>query len=275
QVIGQPDRSIGSDGDAVRTTNEAFAPRPLERAVLVEHDDRMRAAIEHPHIVVVVHGDGRRLDEAPSFGQRAPALDRLVTHAGLLSCVARARNEALYCHTPVTTTIGARVLRKEDRRLVTGRGRYVDDIRVDGLLHAAIVRSPHAHARIGAIDCRGTLRVPGVVAALVARDLPECAAGGPPPVASPAMRADRHPALAHAVVRHVGEAVAVVVADDPYHAADGAEAARITWEPRPAAGSVELATAPAAPRVFDDWPDNIAGIATAAVGDVTRGFAES
>src|SRR5262249_50660406 len=126
-----------------------------------------------------------------------------------------------------------------------------------------------------AIDCRGTLRVPGVVAALVARDLPECAAGVPPLVSSPAMRAYRHPAIADAVVRHVGEAVAVVVADDPYHAADGAEAARIAWEPRPAAGSVELATAPAAPRVFDDWPDNIAGIATAAVGDVTRGFAES
>jgi aerobic carbon-monoxide dehydrogenase large subunit len=188
---------------------------------------------------------------------------------------ARARNEALYCHTLVTTTIGARVLRKEDRRLLTGHGRYVDDLRIDGLLHAAIVRSPHAHARIGAIDRRAALRAPGVVAALIASDLPECAAGVPPLVSSPAMRAYRHPAIADTVARHVGEAVGVVVADDPYHAADAAEAVRITWEPRPAAVSAELATAPGAPRVFEDWPDNIAGIATSAVGDVARGFSDA
>src|SRR5439155_44128 len=82
-------------------------------------------------------------------------------------------------------------------------------------------------------------------------------------------------AIAETVVRHVGEAVAVVVADDPYRAADGAEAVRVTWEPRPAAASVERATAPGAPRVFDDWADNVAGVATSAVGDVARGFAEA
>jgi len=175
----------------------------------------------------------------------------------------------------VTTTIGARVLRKEDHRLLTGRGRYVDDIHIEGLLHAAIVRSPHAHATIREIDRRRALQRPGVVAVLVARDLPECAAGVPPLVPSPAMRAYRHPAIADAVARHVGEAVAVVVADDPYRAADGAEALRVTWEPRPAVASVERAIAPAAPRVFDDWPDNVAGIATSAVGDVARGFADA
>ena len=77
----------------------------------------------------------------------------------------------------MTTTIGARVRRTEDRRLLTGRGRYVDDVHVEGLLHAAIVRSPHAHARIRAIDARAARRLPGVVAVLTARDLPECAAG--------------------------------------------------------------------------------------------------
>jgi len=175
----------------------------------------------------------------------------------------------------VTTTIGARVLRKEDHRLLTGRGRYVDDIRIEGLLHAAIVRSPHAHATIRNIDGGRALQLPGVVAALSARDLPECAAGVPPLVSSPAMRAYRHPAIADEVARHVGEAVAVVVADDPYRAADGAEALGITWERRPAVASVERAIAPAAPRVFDDWPDNIAGTATSAVGDVARGFADA
>jgi carbon-monoxide dehydrogenase large subunit len=85
--------------------------------------------------------------------------------------VARGRNEALYCHTPVTTTIGARVLRTEDRRLVSGRGRYVDDLRIEGLLHAAIVRSPHAHARIRAIDTRAARPLPGFFAVLLSSDL--------------------------------------------------------------------------------------------------------
>src|SRR5207237_6674373 len=104
---------------------------------------------------------------------------------------------------------------------------------------------------------------------------PEGPPAGPPLAPPPAMRAYHHQAIAETVVRHVGEAVAIVVADDPYRAADGAEAVRVTWEPRPAATSVERATAPGAPRVFDDWPDNVAGVATSAVGDVVRGFAEA
>jgi len=173
------------------------------------------------------------------------------------------------------TSIGARVLRKDDRRLLTGRGRYVDDLRVEGLLHAAIVRSPHAHARIRAIDARAALRLPGVVAVLSARDLPACAAGVPALVPSATMRAYHHQALADTVARHVGEAVAVVVADDAYHATDGAEAVRVTWEPLAAAASIDAARSPAAPRVFDDWPDNIAGVAKSGVGDVARGLAEA
>src|SRR5437762_12512881 len=132
--------------------------------------------------------------------------------------------------------------------------------------------APHAHAHVRAIDARAARRLPGIVAVLTARDLPECAAGVPPLAPSPAMRAYHHQAIAETVVRHVGEAVAVVVADDPYRAADGAEAVRVTWEPGPAAPSLERATVPGAPRVFDDWPDNVAGVATSAVGDVARGF---
>src|SRR5204862_1829150 len=152
----------------------------------------------------------------------------------------------------------------EDRRLLTGRGRYVDDVRLEGLLHAAIVRSPHAHAHVRAIDARAARRLPGIVAVLTARDLPECAAGVPPLAPSPAMRAYHHQAIAETVVRHVGEAVAVVVADDPYRAADGAEAVRVTWEPRPAAASGERATAPGAPRGCDDRPGHVGGRAASA-----------
>ena len=173
------------------------------------------------------------------------------------------------------TSIGARVLRKDDRRLLTGRGRYVDDLRVDGLLNAAIVRSPHAHARIRAIDAHAALRVPGVVAVLTARELPECAAGVPALAPSATMRAYHHQALAKTVVRHVGEAVAVVVADDAYHASDGADAVRVTWEPLAAASSVEAAMSSGAARVFDGWPDNLAGVARSAVGDVERALANA
>jgi len=175
----------------------------------------------------------------------------------------------------VTTSIGARVLRKDDRRLLTGHGRYVDDLRIEGLLHAVIVRSPHAHARIRAIDGRDARRLPGVVAVLTARDLREYAVGVPALAPSAALRAYHHQAIADAVVRHVGEAVAVVVADDVYRATDGAEAVRVAWEPLAAAASVDAARAPDAPRVFEDWPDNIAGVAANGVGDVARGLADA
>jgi carbon-monoxide dehydrogenase large subunit len=123
-----------------------------------------------------------------------------------------------------TGPIGQSIRRKEDQRFLTGRGRYLDDLRLPGLLHAAIVRSPLAHARIEAIDGAPALRRPGVVAVFTAAELPECAAGVPPLVPSPKLRPYRHPALAVSTVRHAGEAVAVVVAEDPYLAVDGAEA---------------------------------------------------
>jgi len=159
----------------------------------------------------------------------------------------------------MTAPIGLPLRRKEDERLLTGRGRYLDDVRVPGLLHAAIVRSPHAHARLRGVDARAALALPGVAAVLTAADLPACAVGVPPLITGPALRAYRHPALAGDVVRHVGEGVALVVADDPYRAADGVDAVVVDYEPLPAASSVEAALAPGAPRVFADWPDNVVG----------------
>jgi carbon-monoxide dehydrogenase large subunit len=176
----------------------------------------------------------------------------------------------------MTTPVGQAVKRREDARLVTGRGRYLDDLRPPGLLHALIVRSPHAHARIRAIDARAAAGRPGVVAVLAASDLPECTGGVVPPlVPSPALRPYAHPALAAAVVRPVGEGVAVVVADDPYRAADAVEAVRVDWDPLPAAVTVEAALADGAPRVFAEWPDNVAGPSAAAVGDARGALAEA
>ncbi|MBI2491296.1 MAG: xanthine dehydrogenase family protein [Candidatus Rokubacteria bacterium] len=175
----------------------------------------------------------------------------------------------------MTSPIGLSQKRKEDLRFLTGRGRYLDDVRVPGALHAAIVRSPHAHARVRGIDARAARALPGVVAVLTAADLPECAAAVSPLVPSPRIREYRQPALAGGLVRHAGEAVAVVVADDPYRAADGAAAVAVAWDALPAVASAEAALAPGAPRVFADWPDNEAGPAAGAVGDVERGFAEA
>jgi carbon-monoxide dehydrogenase large subunit len=175
----------------------------------------------------------------------------------------------------MTAPIGLSVKRREDRRFLTGRGRYVDDLRLPGLLHAAIVRSPHAHARVVEVDGSRARAMPGVVAVLTMAELPECDAAVPPLVPSPRLRPYTQPAIAGAKTRYAGEAVAVAVADDIYRATDAAEVVDIRYDVLPAAATVDAALAPGAPRVFDDWPDNAAGPSDGAVGDVARGFREA
>ena len=175
----------------------------------------------------------------------------------------------------MTAPIGLSVKRREDRRFLTGRGRFVDDVRLPRLVHAAIVRSPHAHARVVDVNAQRARAHPSVVAVLTIADLPECTAAVPPLVATPKFRAYAQPAIAGPKVRHAGEAVAVVVADDAYGAADAADAVEVRYEILPAAATVEAALAPGAARVFDEWPDNVAGPSTGTVGDVARGFAQA
>jgi carbon-monoxide dehydrogenase large subunit len=174
----------------------------------------------------------------------------------------------------MTSPIGASLKRKEDRRLLTGGGRYLDDLAVPDMLHAVIVRSPHAHARVATIESAAAARMPGVVAVLTASELPQCTGAVVPVlVPSAAMRNYHHPALASREVRHLGEAVAVVVADDPYRAADAGAAVRVDYEALPAAPTVARALAPDAARVFAEWPDNVLGLGAGDIGDVERGFA--
>ena len=128
--------------------------------------------------------------------------------------------------------VGASPKRKEDGRFVTGHGRYLDDLQLDGLLHLAVVRSPHAHARVLGVDAEAARTLPGVVVVWTLGDLPELATATVPPlVPEPKGRTYIHPILAGHRVRHVGEAVAVVVARDPYAAADGVEQVAVTYEP--------------------------------------------
>jgi carbon-monoxide dehydrogenase large subunit len=171
--------------------------------------------------------------------------------------------------------VGASVKRREDGRLVTGRARYLDDVVVPGLLHLAVVRSPHAHARVRAVDREAARHGDGVVAVLTLDDLPQCAGSVPPLVPAVGIRAYVHPVLAGAVVRHAGEAVAVVVADSAYRAADAAERVIVDYEPLGAATTVEAALAAGAPRVHGDWPDNLAGVCAGGTGDVGRGFGDA
>ena len=156
--------------------------------------------------------------------------------------------------------IGESPARKEDGSLLTGRGRFIDDIERPGMLYMGVVRSPHAHARV--------VKVAGAL------DLPEVARPIPPYKAKRKFRAYDQPVLAR-VARYVGEAVAVVVADDPRELAAAVEAVEVEYEPLPAVASTEAALRPGAPRVHEQWPDNVAYVSKAAIGDVDAALARA
>ena len=145
--------------------------------------------------------------------------------------------------------VGAPLPRKEDRRMLLGRGRFTGDLTRPGLLHAAFVRSPHAHALVGGIDATAARQAPGVRGLFTAADL------GHPYLLALLERDEfvptRMPILAGDRVRFTGEPVAIVVADDAYRAEDAAELAEVDWDPQPAVASIEAATAAGAPRLHD------------------------
>ena len=133
---------------------------------------------------------------------------------------------------------GQSVRRFEDARLVSGQGSYVDDIKIPGMLHAAFLRSPHAHARIRSVDVAAALRMPGVEAVLtgddilgIVPDLPTRSMSGEWEVDE--FKAPEHPALAVGKVSYVGQTVAVVVAQDPGQARDALELIQVDYEPLP------------------------------------------
>ncbi|MHB8796735.1 MAG: xanthine dehydrogenase family protein molybdopterin-binding subunit, partial [Candidatus Nanopelagicales bacterium] len=140
------------------------------------------------------------------------------------------------------TALGRPIRRKEDARLLHGRTNWTDNIRLPGTLHMAIVRSPMAHARIVKVDVSAALGRPNVVAAYGAAELGDLNAGVPcvwpvtDDIVMPAF-----PALAVDKVRHVGDCVAVVLATDPYSAADALDAVDVEYEPLPAVIDMEEA----------------------------------
>ena len=176
----------------------------------------------------------------------------------------------------MTGFVGTSVKRVEDPALVRGEGRFVDDLRMDGVLHAAFVRSPHAHARVRAIDCGEARTMPGVHAVFTFHDLPPALREHPVPLLVPG-GAIRHIALPYALVKEevslAGESVAVVLAEDRYLAEDATERVRVDYEPLPVAADVREALAPDAPRTHVDAEDNLAGTLRLEYGDVDAAFA--
>ncbi len=162
-----------------------------------------------------------------------------------------------------TRYFGARVQRNEDERLLTGRALFVDDVELPGMLHAAFLRSPHAHARIRAIDVSAALRRDGVVAVYTAADLGDYWRPGPllvppPPIAGSVFNERTQVPLAKGKVRHAGEPVALVIADSRYVAEDALAEIVVDYEPLPAVVDLERALVPGAPCVHDDLGTNVA-----------------
>jgi carbon-monoxide dehydrogenase large subunit len=155
--------------------------------------------------------------------------------------------------------VGQSVKRKEDQRLLTGAGRYLDDIHVPRMTYAAILRSPHAHARIRAIDTSRARTLPGVLAVYTGADLQD--AIQPLPCAMPAGGVENHIAphrvLAIDTVRYVGDGVAMVVAEDSYIAQDALELISVDYEPLPVVVDGEKALEPGAPQLHAEAPGNL------------------
>ena len=188
-----------------------------------------------------------------------------------------ARAPAAYTLPSVTSPqdlIGASPRRKEDHRLLTGTGRYVDDLMRPGMLHMVVVRSRHAHARIIKIGVEAARALPGVAAVFTAADLPEIKRSMPAAYGGQYKgRPFTVPVLAHERAIHVGEGLAIVLAETAYQAADGAEAVEVEYEPLPVASDTEAA-ARLKPAVHD-WPDNTTLPVSGSYGDVDKGFAQA
>jgi aerobic carbon-monoxide dehydrogenase large subunit len=163
--------------------------------------------------------------------------------------------------------------RLEDPRLLRGMGSYVDDIDPPGVLHAAILRSPFGHARFGSIDVSAARNCPGVRAVYTAADLGEF--NQPAPLVVP------HPNLTHGrtqrplavdKVCYIGEAVAMVVADDRYIAEDAVGLIEVDWQPLPAVVDFRVADGPGQPLVHNDVPNNVAARLVQVVGEPEAAF---
>jgi carbon-monoxide dehydrogenase large subunit len=162
---------------------------------------------------------------------------------------------------PSTDMLGKRVKRTEDPRFITGKGRYLDDIKLQSMTHIAVLRSPYAHANIRSIDTSAAAKMPGVIAVFTGADIPY----NPLPMAWPAggsagiqNNVNTPRTLATDSVKWTGEGVAAVVAETEAQAIDALEAIIVDWEPLPTVVDAEKATQAGAPQLHENAPNNVA-----------------
>jgi carbon-monoxide dehydrogenase large subunit len=153
--------------------------------------------------------------------------------------------------------IGKSIKRREDPRFITGRGTYVDDVKLPGTTYAAFVRSPHAHAKIGSIDTAAALTHPGVIAVFTGSDMTGVNSL-PCGWLLPDLKIPPHMPLATGVARYVGDPVAVVIAETQDAALDGAEKVKVGWQALKAVSATDQATAAGAPQLHEVAPSNVA-----------------
>jgi carbon-monoxide dehydrogenase large subunit len=171
--------------------------------------------------------------------------------------------------------VGQPVKRVEDPRLITGQSRYVDDVRLPGMLYMAFLRSIHAHARIKSLDLEAVRRAPGVVLVLTAADLKDQVGDVPVVGRLAEMKIPRHYPLALDKVCYVGEPIAAVVATDRYLARDAVDLIGVDYEPLEAVVDPEKAIEEGAPRVHEEFPNNIVFVWRLSGGDIERAFREA
>jgi carbon-monoxide dehydrogenase large subunit len=170
---------------------------------------------------------------------------------------------------------GSGIKRREDPRLITGQARYTDDFTLPNMAHLAVVRSPYAHAKIRKIDAKKARQVPGVVGVFTGQEMKD-AGFGPIPCAwvvpGSNTKTPPYPPIAIDRVRYVGNAVAIVVAEDRYAARDGVDAVEVAYEPLPAVTDPFEAAQKGAPRLHDDVEENVCFLWNVQGGDVEAAF---
>ncbi|HEX2481369.1 MAG TPA: xanthine dehydrogenase family protein molybdopterin-binding subunit [Methylomirabilota bacterium] len=169
------------------------------------------------------------------------------------------------------TWVGKSIKRLEDPKLLTGEARYVDDVHETGMLHAAVLRSPYAHARIKRLDTTKARALPGVVAVVTGKEAAELAGPVPAFCAEPVVQ---H-AIAQEKARFAGEAVAAVAATDRYVAEDAVDLIEVEWEPLPVVSDVETALRAGAPLVHENLGTNLVFGRTLTFGDVKGDFSRA
>ena len=172
----------------------------------------------------------------------------------------------------MATVVGQALKRKEDPRFITGRGSYTDNLKLTGLATLAILRSPHAHARIRSIDTSEALSRTGVLHVFTGADFEGRTVPTAWNIPDSELKTPGHPPVAKDIVRYVGDAVAVVVAESRYAAEDALEAIVVDYEPLPAVVNGKSATESGAPQLHDDVPNNVAFHWRSKGGDIDAAF---